>query len=298
LWEDKAVKKVMLIYNPLSGNRNVPKMLDNIIERFMDENIVVLPFRVNEENNESILELLKNGDFSSVILSGGDGTINSIVNTMLKNDINLPLGIIPAGTCNDFARSLGIPSDLKQCLDIIIRGKTEDVDIGLINGEKYFLNTCAGGVFVDVSFSTNNELKKAIGPLAYYLKGIAEVPSVRPIKLKITTDDKVIEDEFLLFVILNGKHVGGFSNINEDGDLSDGYMDIVLIKYCLHIDMVGLFFKAINKDFMSDKNVLCLRTKKCTIEGPDDFNLSIDGERWDNLPISVEFFNKVLKVYV
>lgn len=292
------MKKAMLIYNPLSGNRNVPRMLDNIIERFMNENIAVLPYRVNEENYNNILDFLKSGDFSSVIISGGDGTVNSIVNTMFKNKIDLPLGIIPAGTCNDFARSLDIPNDLNKCLDIIIRGQTAEVDVGLINGEKYFLNTCAGGVFVDVSFNTSNELKKNIGPLAYYLKGLAEVPNVRPIQLKITTDDRVVEDEFLLFVILNGKHVGGFSNINEDGDLSDGYMDIVLIKYCLHIDMVGLFFKAISRDFHNDKNVLCLKTKKCTIEGPDDFNLSIDGERWNKLPIDVEFFNRALKVYV
>jgi len=295
--EAMPVRKVLLVYNPLSGHRSVPKRLDDIISRFMDNDIMVIPYRIFNEDQDKLLNILKNDDFHAVIISGGDGTVNTVINTMLKNDINLPLGIIPSGTCNDFARSLNIPIDLNKCLDIILEGNITEVDVGLINNEKYFFNTCAGGVFVDVSYSTSGELKKNLGPLAYYLKGVSEVANLKPIRLRIEADNETVEQDFILFVILNGKHVAGFTNINEEADLSDGFMDIILIKYCLHIELVGMLLKVISQDFLNDKNVMWIRTSKCKIYGPDDFSLSVDGERWKTLPISVEFINKKLKIF-
>ncbi len=211
--------------------------------------------------------------------------------------MDIPLGIIPAGTCNDFARSLNIPNDIKKCLDLIFEGHISQIDAGLINKEKYCLNTCAGGNFVDVSYSTNSDLKKNFGPLAYYLTALGELANLKSVRLKLTTDDEIVEDDFLLFLILNGKHAAGFSNLISDADLSDGFMDILLVKNCPHVEMAGLFFKVLNNDFVNDRNVRWLRTGKCIIEGNGNFNLSVDGEEWKGLPISIEFIHKVLKVF-
>lgn len=292
------MKKYLFIYNPLSGNRSVPRRLDNIISRFTDKGIYIIPFRVSDGGKDRLESLLIGYTFDAVVVSGGDGTVNTVVNIMLKNNINLPIGIIPSGTCNDFARSLNIPVNLTKCIDIILNENSTEVDVGLINNDKYFFSTCAGGSFVDVSYSTSGELKKNFGPLAYYIKGMTEVTNLRPISLKITTDNETVEQDFLLFLILNGKHAAGFTNINECADLSDGFMDIIMIKYCQHIDLLSLLFKAIGQDFLNDKNVIYLKTKKCTITGPDDFNLSVDGEKWDSLPISVEFMHKKLKIFI
>jgi diacylglycerol kinase (ATP) len=123
------------------------------------------------------------------------------------------------------------------------------------------------------------------------------ITNLKPVRLKLTTDDEVVEDDFLLFLILNGKHAAGFSNLVSDADLADGYMDILLVKNCPHVEMAGLFFKVLNYDFVNDRNVKWLRTKKCMIEGDTGFNLSIDGEEWKGLPINIEFINKILKIY-
>jgi len=292
------VKKAILIYNPLSGHRSLPGKLDYIIERFMQKDILVQPYRIFNDEAGKLVSTLQQDEFSFAVISGGDGTISSIVNTMLKNGINLPFGIIPSGTCNDFARSLNIPSDIKRCLDIILAGNFVEMDVGLINGEKYFLNTCAGGNFVDVSFSTSSELKKNFGPLAYYLKALSEVANIKPTRFKITTDDETIEQAFWLFLILNGRHAAGFYNIIEKADISDGLMDIVLIKNCPHIDLATLFFKVLSNDFVNDKNVMWLRTKNCVIEGESEVALTVDGEKGGGLPISVSFINKNIKVFV
>lgn len=292
------MEKAIFIYNPLSGHRSVPQKLDYIMESFMERNILIQPYRMCNDKEERLLSVLKGDNYSYVIISGGDGTVSSVINTMLKNNINIPVGLIPSGTCNDLARSLGIPSELKKCVDIILNGNKTRIDVGLINGDKYFLNTCAGGIFVNVSFNTSSELKKKIGPLAYYIKAISEFQNIKPLKLKIKTDSKTIEDEFFLFVILNGKHAGGLSNIIEDAEISDGLMDILLIKSCPHIELVGLFFRVLANEFKNDKYLMRLRTKTCTIEGTGDVELSIDGEKGNGLPVSIEFFNQAVEVFV
>ncbi|MGE5613674.1 MAG: YegS/Rv2252/BmrU family lipid kinase [Bacillota bacterium] len=295
------MKKALLAYNPLSGNRVVPKKLDYIISRFLENGIIAIPYRLDGEFGADFEKVLVMDEYDSVVVSGGDGTINMVAGAMLAAGLDIPLGIIPGGTCNDFARSLNIPIDLKKSLDIILAGKTVKVDAGLINDEKYCLNTCAGGKFVDVSYNTSNELKKNFGPLAYYLTALGEVTALKTINLKLTTDDETVEGEFLLFLILNGKHAAGLSNLVGEADFSDGYMDIILVKNCLHIEMAGLIFKVlnnINNDFIHDRNVKWLRTKNCTIEGDTSFYLSVDGEKWKTLPITMRFIRQILKVFV
>ncbi|HEY8350612.1 MAG TPA: YegS/Rv2252/BmrU family lipid kinase [Clostridia bacterium] len=291
------MKKALIAYNPLSGNRNVPRELDYIVARFIRNDTLAVPFRLDPDNSSELEKVLLNENFDYVVVSGGDGTVNSIASVLLSNNMDIPIGVIPAGTCNDLARSLNIPTDMKKCLDTIFTGNITEIDTGFINGEKYFLNTCAGGVFVDVSYSTDSELKKRLGPLAYYMTALGELANVRPIRLKLTADEEVVEGEFLLFLILNGRHAAGFWNLVEEADLSDGYMDILLVKNCLHVEMAALFFKVLHNDFINDKNVMWLRTSKCRIEGDTGFNLSIDGEEWKGLPIDVEFRHKSLKVF-
>jgi YegS/Rv2252/BmrU family lipid kinase len=292
------VKKILLVYNPLSGNRYVPKKLDYIISRFSEKDILAVPFRIEGAFEEKLQQELMEGNYSYVVVSGGDGTVNGIASIILKAGMDMPIGIIPAGTCNDFARSLNIPADIKKCLDIILEGNITQIDAGLINEEKYCLNTCAGGNFVDVSYNTNSEFKKNFGPLAYYVKGLSELSNLKPIRLKITTDTEVIDNEFLLFLILNGKHAAGFSNLVGEADLSDGYMDILLLNNCLHIELAGLAIKVLNNDFVNDRNVTWLRTRNCKIQGDKGFNLSIDGEEWKGLPISIRFLKQVLRIFV
>ncbi|MDP2930153.1 MAG: lipid kinase, partial [bacterium] len=167
-----------------------------------------------------------------------------------------------------------------------------------INEDKYFLSTCAGGIFVDASYRTHSELKKNFGPFAYYLKALTELKSIKPFKLKIKTDTDNIDEKVLLFVILNGKHAAGFPNFSNDADFSDGMMDIVMIKNCLHIDLAGLFLKVLSNSSLKDKNVTTLKTSSCVIEGSSDIALSVDGEKGPNLPINVRFINKALNVFV
>lgn len=291
------MKKALLIYNPFSGDRGILHQLDLIFEKAQNNQVTLIPYRI-EENKDHLLSILQTNNFDFAILSGGDGTLNTTVSFLLKNHYNLPLGILPSGTCNDFARSLNLPGTLVECLDIIFSGHTIAVDIGVINDEMYFLNTCAGGLFVDVSFNTQDELKRNFGPLAYYIKALGEVAHKKSFPLQIETDSEHIEEKALLFCILNGTHGGGFPNLIKDADISDGMMDIIIIKNCAHIGLANLFFRVLSQEEINSKYAQRFTTKQCFINGPSSVQLSVDGEKGPVLPVKVNFIQKALRVFV
>ena len=292
------MEQAILIYNPLSGDRSITQKIDHILGRFQQAGILLQPYRISEEAEaDELKNLLKNNNFKFIIASGGDGTLNYVSNLMLKLNLSIPLGIIPSGTCNDFAAILNIPPDLDNNIDVILNGKTVKVDVGLINDENYFLSSCAGGVFVDVSFNTNSDLKRNFGPFAYYLKALSEVANMKSVALTLETEKTIIHEEALMFVIINGKHVAGFNNILKDADYSDGLMDIALIKNCKHIDLASIFFKVLSNESINSKHVITLKAKTCKIEADKDMILSVDGEKGPNLPVKIEFIHKALEVF-
>lgn len=292
----QTLKNALFVYNPVSGGHKIPNELDYILASFQKNGILVQPYRLVDEDNSFITSLLKSSIFDFVIASGGDGTINSIANIILENNIEIPIGIIPSGTCNDFAKCIGINS-LQESIDIILEGKILECDVGLINDSQYFLSTFAGGNLVDVSFSTNSDLKKNFGPFAYYLKGLSEVANIKSFDLKVTADDQTIEGKFLLFLIVNGRQAAGFPNLVNDADLTDGYMDIILVKKCSNINLASIFFKVLSKDSVNDKNVIMLKAKKCEISSKNQIAITVDGEKSELFPSKIEFKNKMLKVY-
>jgi YegS/Rv2252/BmrU family lipid kinase len=285
------------VYNPISGGHKIPHELDYILAQFQKKGILVQPYRVLDANNDYLINMLKSGFYNFVIASGGDGTISYVANILLDNNIKMPIGIIPSGTCNDFAKCIGINS-LRESIDVILDGKKLDCDVGHINNQQYFLSTFAGGNFVDVSFSTNSDLKKNFGPLAYYLKGMSEVANIKSFDLKVVADEQVVEGKFILFLIVNGKQAAGFPNLLNDADFTDGYMDIILIKKCSNINLASIFFKILSKEAMNDKNVIILKAKKCELTSKSPIALTVDGEKSELFPATIEFKNKVLEVFV
>jgi diacylglycerol kinase (ATP) len=292
------MKKALFIYNPKSGHRVVPARLDYVIKRFMAEDIILHPFRIGQGKDEQLQSLLSSGGYSLILASGGDGTISYAVDSMFKCNISLPLGIIPSGTCNDLARNLSISENLEKAITTILKGKIALIDTGLINEQRYFVNTCAGGAFVDVSYTTSDDLKKNIGPLAYYITGLTSLTSIKPFHVRIKTDHDYIEDEIILFIILNGRHVGGFNNVSSEADISDGLMDIILIKNCQPYELPALFLRVLNNSLLQDKRVSSFKSSFCRIESDIKTYLSVDGEKAGELPVTVRFIKRNLQVFV
>ncbi len=111
-------------------------------------------------------------EFDLIIATGGDGTINEVVNGLAPLDKRPTLGIIPVGTTNDFARALGIPREnILNAADTVINGVARPIDIGQVNGQ-YFINIAGGGRLTELTYDVPSKLKTMLGQLAYYLKGM------------------------------------------------------------------------------------------------------------------------------
>lgn len=291
------MKRGLLFYNPKSGGQSISNRIGTVIELSQKNNVLLQPYRLDHNANKRIPQLLKSGTWDFVIASGGDGTLNSIVNHLLKHAPSTSLGIIPSGTCNDFARCLELPNTLEKSLQVIFKGKTTLVDVGLIDNKSYFLSSFSGGMLVDVSFKTDPELKKNFGPLAYYLKALTQAVNIRSFQLQIQTEKAFLKETIILFVILNGKHAGGLSNIDHEAELSDGLMNIVLVKNCNRIDLANVFFKVLGKKPLEDPNIIKIKARQCKIECRPKINVSVDGEQFLKQPDSIEFLNKKLSVF-
>jgi diacylglycerol kinase (ATP) len=291
------MKKGILFYNPKSGGQSIVNKLDFIFSKFQKNNMIIQPYRLDLHADDYIKELLKDQKYDFSVISGGDGTLNSIVNLILKTAPSLPVGIIPSGTSNDFARCLNIPTSLDKALNIIIQGNHNLIDVGVLDHSKYFLSSCSGGMFVDVAFNTDHELKKNFGPLAYYLKGLSKAVNIKPFSLNVKTESQDITEEVILFLILNGKHAAGFTNIDTEADFTDGIMNLLLIKNCSHIDLANLFLKILGHKPLNDQYVTRIKATKCSLTCTENIDISIDGEQWYKLPKQIDFIHQHLHVF-
>ncbi|MCT4597773.1 MAG: YegS/Rv2252/BmrU family lipid kinase [Vallitalea sp.] len=291
---------VQLLYNPMSGNRDFPAYLDLFISTFQDAGYETRIHRTKSKEDmanyltsENLLEC------RAIIVAGGDGSINQVVNCIMKHNIDIPLGVIPAGTANDFATHLKIPFRYGECFETLAKMNIREIDVGKVN-DNYFINVCCGGLFTNISQNMDIEFKNTLGKLGYYIKGVQQLPKFKKIRYKITRKSEVLDDYFYLFLVLNGKSAGGFNKLGVDAQIDDGYMDFIGIKACTINEVAILFGKILIGEHLQDKNIIYFKDDDINIEcieGVDMFKESdIDGESGPEFPLHIEVKNKALKV--
>lgn len=290
------MKRAVFVYNPLSGRRHIPSQLDYIVAGFRERGVLAQPYSFNGDSLDGLSRMLESTDCDLVVAAGGDGTLNLVASVLLRGGHDLPLGIIPSGTSNDLAGCLHLPPSVEECIDIIASGSVVGIDVGRVNDREYFLSTCAGGIFVGAAFSASLESKKYLGSLAYYLEAMRETASVRTFDLRITADGEVFQEEVILFLVANGKNAGGFSGLVESADISDGFMDILLVRKCSYLEMVKLLAGAFNGDGLNGRQVMRLKARECLLESAGKVPLTIDGEQAGGLPVRIEMIPGALKV--
>ncbi len=294
----RAKSKVLLFYNAYSGNGMFKNNLDYIIERCQAKDLQVMAIRAQRGVQIGrALESIDQEEYSRIIACGGDGTLNTCVNTMIRNDIHLPLGILPAGTANDFAYYFELPSDIERAVDIALGDKTTKADVGVVN-EKYFINVAALGNMVDVSQKTDPYVKSAIGPLAYYLKAATELNQVHPIKIRMTTPDKVYEEEIFFMTVCNGESAGGFRKLSPESKMNDGKLDVIAFRKMPLLEFGPLLMEVINGRHPENKNVLYFQTPKLIIESDENIPTDVDGEHGEQLPLHFEVLKQRLEIFV
>lgn len=290
------MKKLKFIYNPSAGDGMLKNRLDYVIERFQKSGFAVMPYRSTEIGllEQAFFDVYE--DYDAICVSGGDGTISSVVNIMAARRLNIPLGVFPFGTANDFATYLNIPRDIDTCCELVLKGHTRPMDIGRVN-DRYFVNVCSAGLLTDISYKTDTNLKNALGKIAYYIKGIEEIPKFTSFKMRMEYDGNVIEDSFLLFLILNGGSAGGFAGLAPYARIDDGKLDVLAIKASPIANILALFLKILRGEHVGDPNLYHFQTDRLQINCGGSCETDIDGERGPDFPLEIEVKKHFLRVF-
>ena len=237
--------------------------------------------------------------FEAVVVAGGDGSASEIVDLLQKKNIDLPLGIIPAGTANDFATFLGMTKNIENSVKRILDWNIKEIDIGKVN-DRYFLNVCVGGIISQIAHGTETEMKNRLGKVAYYLQGLKELPNIKAMKLEIETSQKVIEGDFLGFFIFNSKDAGGFKNIARLASIDDGLFDLLAVKTGNILKLSSAAADLFNGKEIKNENLIYLQDSyfKITIKNDKTAqHCDIDGEKGPAFPLEIELIPSAQKVF-
>ncbi|MGL4569520.1 MAG: YegS/Rv2252/BmrU family lipid kinase [Clostridium sp.] len=280
------MQKVRFIYNPYSGENAILNELNNVIRIHQDAGYQIVPYMI--ERGKDIIESLDciDNSYAYILIAGGDGTVDSVLNAMMKRKIKLPIGILPVGTANDFGKFIEMPQNISKACTQIVNSKPQKVDIGKIN-EKYFINVASTGLFTDVSQKTDVHLKNAIGKLAYYIKGIEELPNFRKLKVNIKSKQYNYDGEMYLLLVFNGKTAGNL-NLATRADAQDGMLDLILFKAVPVIELLPLFLKVLRGDHLDSNKVVYFKTDDVIIESNEDIVTDIDGEKGPDFPLRIQ----------
>jgi len=288
------MKKGLFIINPSSGKQNYMERIREICGRLITDQICnKIEVFYTEKKDDAFFKAgsLKSGEYDFVVSVGGDGTLNEVINGVVISETSIPVAVISTGTVNDFASSLSLPREPEEFCQMIREFRHEIVDVGAVNN-KYFINVVAAGFMSDIGYKVTKDKKAVMGRLAYYLEGAAEIPnqlgSTYP--MRFTTEDKVVEEEVMLFMITNSKSVGGFNVIAPLASVSDGLLDVVIIKKMDIFQMLPLMISLLQGDHVNHPAVEYMQTKKVKVEllFEEPLMVDYDGEYLDDsFPLNI-----------
>ena len=287
--------KVKFIYNPYSGENLILSKLDKVISLHQEAGYTIVPYRITAGEDVGVaLNDIKDGNYKYILIAGRDGTVDSVVNAMAKSGISLPIGILPVGTANDFSKFLGMPSDVEEACKQILSSEVKSVDLGSIN-DKYFVNVASTGLFTNVYQKTDVNLKNTIGKLAYYLKGLEELPNFRKLHVNILSKEVEFDGEMYLLLVFNGATAGNF-NLATRADACDGLLDIIMFKAVQIYELLPLFIKVLKGEHLDSNKVLYFKTDYLKVECHEDIVTDIDGEKGPDFPLEIKCIKGGLKI--
>lgn len=292
------MKRARIIYNPTAGREAFTKDLAKVLRKLEEAGYETSAHATTGEGcaTEAAQKAVERR-FDLVIIAGGDGTINEVIHGMCEADYRPEIGIIPAGTTNDFARALKIPRDTKKAVDIILKGNLQGLDVGKVN-DKYFINIAGGGDLTELTYDVPSKSKTVLGQLAYYLKGIEMLPFLSPERAKIEYDGEVFEDEIMLFLIANTNSVGGFEKIAPEAQINDGLFDLIILKKVNLAEFIRIATLALRGAHIEDENVVYTQASHIIVTPENRMQLNIDGEYGGLLPGEFKNLKRHLNIYI
>ena len=271
--------KLLFIYNPRAGKAKIRSNLLDIIDIFTKAGFLVTAHPTQGTGDATnIVGRVKAGSYDLIVCSGGDGTLDEVVSGLMKFKLNIPLGYIPAGTTNDFARNLRISSNMITAAERICHRHAFACDIGYFN-EANFVYIAAFGLFTDVSYETKQDIKNLLGQTAYILEGIKRLADLKMCRMRVVSEGIDFEDDFVFGMVTNSISVGGFKHLTgKRVKLDDGLFEVTLIKKPKNpLELNNLIAALLTRSY----NAECMfnfKTEKISFTCDEEVPWTLDGE--------------------
>ena len=269
---------LLFIFNPKAGKEQIKNRLGDIIELFCfaGHNVCVKETFGPGDATKYVLEAEDRVD--RIVCAGGDGTLDEVVKGMYQRERKIPIGYIPAGSTNDFAASLGIPTRINDAAKIAISDKLFACDLGLFN-EKTFVYVAAFGAFTEVSYATPQNIKNALGYAAYVLEALKRLGDIKSYRMKVSAGETVIKDDFIFGMITNSSSVGGIKGITgPEVDLGDGLFEVTLIKAPKTPADLSAIIAGLSNRELSHDSMYSFKADRVTFECKHIVPWTLDGE--------------------
>ncbi|WP_413627018.1 diacylglycerol kinase [Fructilactobacillus vespulae] len=299
------VKRARIIYNPTSGREILkPKLIDilNVLELGGYETSTFATTSTPNSARDEAARVASAG-FDLVVAAGGDGTINEVINGIAPLEHRPQLGIIPAGTTNDFARALGIPrDDFVEAAKVIVNGQLTPMDVGKAYNEKathYFINIAAGGRLTELTYDVPSDLKTVFGYMAYLVKAVEMLPQARPVNIKATYDGGEYEGKASMFFLAMTNSVGGLEQMVPNASLNDGNFTMIIVKTGNMFEVLQLITKALSGGrHINDDRIIYAKTSNFSIKPKrGKLPINLDGEFGGKTPMKFVNLKEHISIY-
>ena len=285
--------KAAFIVNPLAGRGKAKKIWEELEPRLK----IDCPYNVyyTERAGDAVrLARLAQEDGATVLVSvGGDGTVHEIVNGM--DLMQGTLGLIPAGTGNDFCRSLNYPPDPLEIADNLFTWESRRVDLGKI-GDRYFVNVIGVGFDAQVAHDVNRKFKRLTG-LSAYLAGILKnLVTYRNAPLELEYDSHRWTGKSLLVAVGNGRYYAGGFYILPPAEPDDGWFHICLVKDIGRLEILKVLPSVISGRHTGHREVAIMKARRISVQSPLSLTIQADGEILGTLPLTIEVQPRALAV--
>ena len=274
------MKKLLLILNPCSGKKKASHALADVVNVFNRGGYDVTVYITAARGDATKVVGQRAPEFDLVVCAGGDGTFNETISGLLAGGHDTPIGYLPAGGTNDFASSLHLSKNLVEAARDIVEGTPRRLDVGRFN-DRYFSYVASFGAFTRASYATSQNVKNALGHLAYILSGIKELAYIRSRRLRFTLDDgRVLEDEYIFGAISNSTSVAGILTLSEDlVDMNDGVFELLLVRKPENLLELNDCVLALTTQDYHTPMLTFTSARSVEIEAPEDMDWTLDGER-------------------
>ncbi len=291
--------KGILYYHEAAGQGDVHEELGQVSTNLLKMCKELVIYRSDEEGDiRKHCQVIKKEDYDAIFILGGDGTVHELINGVIEAELNLPIGILPGGTFNDFTKTLNLPPTPKEASEVLLDGRVKHIDVMQAN-DRYVLNFVGMGLIVENAEAVVDEKKSKLGKFSYLFSTLKTVTDPTFFDYEIEVNGQTTSGNASMIVVANGQFVGGNRIPLKELCPDDGVMHAFIFKEAgikLFTEMIKE--KSIDNWNNISKNVEQIEGTEMIIRTREPMDVDVDGEIELSTPVHITILSKRLRMFV